>query len=103
MEIAPIETFDQRFTGLARPRVSPEFDSRLLAESEGADVFVKAIFAKAESDFDCAHVAGIGDDAGDGQQAKGLVIADAHAVDHDRAHLAVEDFVGARQFFFQRG
>ena len=33
----------------------------------------------------------------------GTAVADAHAVDDDRAHLAVEHFVGASDFFFQAG
>ena len=33
----------------------------------------------------------------------GLAVADAHAVDDDRAHLAVEHFVGAGDFFFEAG
>ena len=31
----------------------------------------------------------------------GLAVADAHAVDDDRSHLAIEHFLGARDFFLE--
>ena len=54
-------------------------------------------------DLDGAHVARLGDDVGHGEHAVRLAVADAHAVDDDRAHLAVEHFVGAGHFFFEPG
>ena len=82
-------------------RFAGEFNAGLLAESESANVFVKAIVAEAHSDFDGAHIAGFGDDVGDGEPAVGPAVANAHAVDDDGAHLAVEHFLGGGDFFFE--
>ena len=65
METAPMDTLDQRFSGLERPRVSPGIsNSRVLPETEGADVLVKTLFAQAQRDLDRAHVARFGQNAG---------------------------------------
>ncbi len=103
IEMAAMETFDQRLGGFVRPRVSPgKFNPSLLPEPEGANVFVESVFAQAQRDLDRAHVARLRQHAPHRQQAVRLRVADAHAVVDDRSHLAVEHFVRVREFLFQR-
>ena len=103
MEIAPIETFDQRFSGLVRPRVSPgNFDTGLLPETKGANVFVEPFFTQAQRNLDGSHVARFRQNTSYRKQPVRLAVADAHAIDDDRSHLAVKHFVGTGQFFFER-
>ena len=49
IEIAPIETLDQRLSGLVMPRVSPGNSIASASETEGANVFVKTFFAQAQA------------------------------------------------------
>src|SRR5260370_4303899 len=84
-----------RFTG--------KFDPGLLAESESADVLVKPLVSQPQRDFDGADIARLRDNVGYRKHAVRSAVADAHAVDDDRSHLAVEHFVGARDLLFQSG
>ncbi len=75
----------------------------MLAESEGANVFVEALVAEPQRNFDGADVARLRDDVRHGQHAVRLAVADTHSVDDDRSHLAVEHLVWASDFLFQAG
>ena len=71
IEIAPIETLDHRFTRLGHAAgFAGQLDAGLLPETEGANVFVEAVFAQAQRDLDGAHVARFGQDVGDGKQPR---------------------------------
>ena len=84
-------------------RFTRKFDPGLLAESEGANVFVKSLVSQPQRDFNGAHIARLRQNVGHREHAMRLAVADAHAIDHDRSHLAIEHFIGARDFLFQSG
>src|SRR3979409_1800500 len=73
MEIAPMETLDQRSTGFAQPRVNS------------------------------AHGARLRQNVSHREHAMRLAVTNAHAIDDNRSHLAIKHFVRPRDFFFQSG
>src|SRR5207248_10910990 len=79
-----------------------KFYHRLLAESESSNVFVEAIVAETQADLDWTDVAGFRQNVRDREQPMGTAVTNAHAVKNDGAHLAIEHFIGTRDFFFQR-
>ena len=75
------------------PGFARQLNSGLLAKSEGANVLVKAVFSKAQSDLDGAHVARIGQNFRNREKTIGFVITNPQSIDHDGSVLAIENFV----------
>src|SRR5581483_7326989 len=82
MAIAPIDTFDQRPTGLVSPRVSP-----------GSSIPV----CQPKRNFNCAYVAGMRKDLRNRQKAECLVVMNSQAVDDNGSRLAIDQLIRPRQ------
>src|SRR5258708_527654 len=75
----------------------------MVSEFVRANVFVEAVFAQAQRDFDCAHVARFRQHSPHRQYAMWFGVTDTHAVVDDGSHLAVEQLVGSGELFFKGG
>src|SRR2546421_8878466 len=80
-----------------------QLDAGLLAESEGANVFVEFWGPEAERDFDGADVARLREDVGHGEHAESLVVVNPVASEQDGTIFAVENFTGAREILIESG
>src|SRR5208282_787978 len=84
-------------------RFAWQLDPCPLTESEGANVFIEPLVAEPQRHFDGANVARLRNNIGDREHSMRPAVADAHAIDDNRSHLAVKHFVRSRNLLFQSG
>jgi len=79
-----------------------QFDARLLAEAESANVLVKISARRARGRFDCSDVARLRKNFRNAEHPEFLVVVNLVADDGDGAVFAIEDFIGARKVLIER-